>query len=86
MIDRSFVSGLEDGTTEAAIVRSTIQLAHDLGLRVVAEGVETSDVLGRLSSFGCDAVQGFLLGRPVPGEDLWPALTAPDPAALPAAA
>ena len=65
-IDRAFITGLVDSQAEVAIVRSTIQLAHDLGLRVVAEGVETSAVLARLADLGCDAVQGYLLGRPSP--------------------
>jgi EAL domain-containing protein (putative c-di-GMP-specific phosphodiesterase class I) len=74
-IDRSFVAGLGSGTAEIAIIRSTIQLAHDLGLRVVAEGVETSAVIGHLAELGCDLVQGYLLGRPVPARELLPALT-----------
>ncbi len=74
-IDRSFVAGLADGTAEVAIVRSTIKLAHDLGLRVVAEGVETSAVLAHLCELECDAVQGYLFGRPMPAEDLWPTLS-----------
>jgi EAL domain-containing protein (putative c-di-GMP-specific phosphodiesterase class I) len=74
-IDRSFVTGLGSGTAEVAIIRSTIQLAHELGLRVVAEGVETSAVLGHLAGLGCDLVQGYLLGRPAPARELLPALT-----------
>jgi diguanylate cyclase (GGDEF)-like protein len=74
-IDRSFVAGLASGTAEIAIIRSTIQLAHDLGLRVVAEGVETSAVIGHLAELGCDLVQGYLLGRPAPARELLPALT-----------
>jgi EAL domain-containing protein (putative c-di-GMP-specific phosphodiesterase class I) len=78
-IDRRFVAGLADHTAESAIVRSTIALAHDLGLRVVAEGVETSSVLAALADLGCDAVQGFLLGRPTPASAVWPLLSgAPD--------
>ena len=70
-IDRHFVAGLAHGNAEAAIVRSTVQLAHDLGLRVVAEGVESSAVLAELARLGCDAVQGFLFGQPGPADGLW---------------
>ncbi|HWJ62923.1 MAG TPA: EAL domain-containing protein, partial [Acidimicrobiales bacterium] len=47
------------------VVEATIELAHSLGIEAIAEGVETSDQLDRLGALGCDAVQGFLLGRPV---------------------
>jgi EAL domain-containing protein (putative c-di-GMP-specific phosphodiesterase class I) len=50
----------------ALIVGSTIALAHGLGLRVVAEGVEDSETLSALTAAGCDLVQGYLLGRPAP--------------------
>ena len=65
-IDRSFVKDLEGGGANAVIVASTIDLAHALGMTVVAEGVETEDVLALLSAAGCDTIQGFLLGRPAP--------------------
>jgi diguanylate cyclase (GGDEF)-like protein len=64
-IDRSFVSGLDVNAADLAIVRSTISLAHDLGLRVVAEGVETPKVADELESLGCDLLQGYLIGRPI---------------------
>jgi EAL domain-containing protein (putative c-di-GMP-specific phosphodiesterase class I) len=73
-IDRRFVTDLDSEQSDAAIVRSTIQLAHDLGLRVVAEGVENTAVLALLADLGCDAVQGYLLGRPGPAGGVWPAL------------
>lgn len=66
-IDRSFVTALTSDAVSAAIVRSTIELAHELGLGVVAEGVEDEAVLDALRSMGCDVAQGFGLGRPVPG-------------------
>jgi diguanylate cyclase (GGDEF)-like protein len=69
-IDRSFVIGMADDASDAAIVRSTIDLARHLGLAVVAEGVETSEVLDVLASLDCDVVQGFLLSRPLPAEAL----------------
>jgi len=67
-IDRSFVFGMDADQRDAAIVRSTIGLAHDLGLQVVAEGVETPGHVARLREAGCDIVQGYHLGRPLPAE------------------
>ena len=64
-IDRSFVMTMEDDEDNAAIVRATIELAHSLDLRVVAEGVETQAGHDRLKRLGCDEIQGFLLSRPV---------------------
>jgi EAL domain-containing protein (putative c-di-GMP-specific phosphodiesterase class I) len=63
-IDRSFVGGMLGNVRDASIVRSTINLAHDLGLRVVAEGVETADALAMLRRLGCDEAQGHLVARP----------------------
>ncbi|MGZ5036847.1 MAG: putative bifunctional diguanylate cyclase/phosphodiesterase [Usitatibacter sp.] len=65
-IDRAFVSGMEADRRNAAIVRSTIELGHNLGLVVVAEGVETEHELAELRRFGCDDAQGFLFSRPMP--------------------
>jgi diguanylate cyclase (GGDEF)-like protein len=64
-IDRAFVSGMEADRRNAAIVRSTIELGHNLGLVVVAEGVETEHELAELRRFGCDEAQGFLFARPM---------------------
>ncbi len=69
-IDRSFVTGMAQSASDSAIVQSTILLAHDLGLRVVAEGVESEECNARLASLGCDLVQGYLFGRPMPAENL----------------
>ncbi len=69
-IDRSFVMQILDSPDDAAIVRSTIQLGHSLGLRVVAEGVETAEALDLLRGYGCDAAQGFHIGRPMPADAL----------------
>ena len=69
-LDRSFVFPMIDDTRAAALVRSTIALAHSLGLRVVAEGVETALVLDELTAYGCDQAQGYYLSRPVPAADL----------------
>jgi diguanylate cyclase (GGDEF)-like protein len=64
-IDRAFVSGMEADRRNAAIVHSTIELGHNLGLTVVAEGVETDHELAELRRFGCDEAQGFLFSRPM---------------------
>jgi diguanylate cyclase (GGDEF)-like protein len=69
-IDRSFVLTLCPGSTDAAIVASTVQLVRALGLRTVAEGVETPLALSTLRELGCDVVQGFLLGRPMPASQV----------------
>ncbi|HEY1596497.1 MAG TPA: bifunctional diguanylate cyclase/phosphodiesterase [Thermoleophilaceae bacterium] len=69
-VDRSFVTDLVSNESDAAIVRSTIELGRSLGLLVVAEGVETGEVLERLAGYGCDVVQGFLVSRPVPAAQL----------------
>jgi diguanylate cyclase (GGDEF)-like protein len=65
-LDQAFVTGLAASETSRTIVASTIQLAHALGLHVVAEGVETCEDWETLDMLGCDAAQGFLLGRPAP--------------------
>jgi diguanylate cyclase (GGDEF)-like protein len=69
-IDRSFISPLGQNETTAAIVGSIIDLAHAVGLEVVAEGVEEAPQLLSLSRMGCDIAQGFYLGRPSPAVDL----------------
>ena len=69
-IDRAFVSEMSDDPASEAIVRSTIDLAHNLGLQVVAEGVEDEDVLMRLRELDCDCVQGFHVERPAPADEL----------------
>ena len=69
-IDRSFVSAMTTSESDAAIVHATIELAHGLGVRVVAEGVETLDHVAALRAMGCDAAQGWHYGRPAPGPHL----------------
>jgi EAL domain-containing protein (putative c-di-GMP-specific phosphodiesterase class I) len=66
---------LSANSGSAVIVRSTIELAHNLGLTVVAEGVEDEAAMALLVEYGCDSVQGYLLGRPCPAGDFatWPA-------------
>lgn len=69
-IDRSFVEFAHQNRGDAVLVRSTVDLAHELGLKVVAEGVETHECLEFLRSVGCDMAQGYLISRPVPSERL----------------
>ncbi|ODJ94720.1 diguanylate cyclase [Pseudomonas viridiflava] len=64
-IDRAFISGLGDGTEDAAIIQAIISMAHSLGLKVVAEGVENQSQLEFLRDHGCDEVQGYLISRPI---------------------
>lgn len=65
-IDRSFIAGMTGDRRSAAIVRSTIELAHALDLEVVAEGVEHRRALNTLVAFGCDFAQGYHFSRPLP--------------------
>jgi EAL domain-containing protein (putative c-di-GMP-specific phosphodiesterase class I) len=65
-IDQSFVGRMAHHASERIIVNSTIDLAHHLGLRAVAEGVEDPALLGELRSLGCDAAQGYAISRPMP--------------------
>ena len=69
-IDKSFVLGLDDSARDALLVKSTIDLAHGLGMKVTAEGVETPTALALLRGMGCDMAQGYLIGRPVSLSDL----------------
>jgi EAL domain-containing protein (putative c-di-GMP-specific phosphodiesterase class I) len=64
-IDKSFVLDMLSDKDAEQIVRSTIDLAHDLGLKVVAEGVETSDALDKLALLGCDMAQGYFVAHPM---------------------
>ena len=69
-VDKSFVGGMEQRPENAKLVHAMINLAHNLDLEVVAEGVETPEQLALLRDFGCDQVQGFLISRPLPLEQL----------------
>jgi EAL domain-containing protein (putative c-di-GMP-specific phosphodiesterase class I) len=69
-VDKSFVARLGDSGRDNAIVRSTVNLAHDLGLKVVAEGVETAALVERVRELGCDEAQGFAVLRPAPGDEV----------------
>ncbi len=65
-IDKSFVKDMAVNHNDAVIVRSTVELGHSLGLKVIAEGVETEAVWDRLKALGCDDAQGYYMGRPLP--------------------
>ncbi len=69
-IDQAFVRGLGQDAADTAIVKSVIDLAHALGLVVVAEGVETAEQVTHLRSLGCDQAQGYFFARPQPAEEL----------------
>jgi EAL domain-containing protein (putative c-di-GMP-specific phosphodiesterase class I) len=73
-IDRSFVSGMCDDPSDATIVRSTIDLGRNLGLTIVAEGVESLEIWNALRELGCSLAQGYLIGRPMPAQELVPHL------------
>jgi diguanylate cyclase (GGDEF)-like protein len=90
-IDRSFVTGMAQRAEDLTIVRSIIELAHNLGLRTVAEGVENPAEIELLTAMGCEAVQGYLLARPAVAEELDEVLRSgrielPRPAGAPAPA
>ena len=68
-IDKPFVMAMEKDDDDAKIVRSTIDLAHNLGLSVVAQGVENAIVYNRLKELRCDEAQGYFMGKPMPAAD-----------------
>ncbi len=69
-IDRSFIADLETSDNDKVLVKSIIEMAHALNLKVVAEGIETEAQLNILKDFGCDQAQGYLFNRPIPVEDI----------------
>ena len=69
-IDRSFISQLAEGMPEAVIARSVVDLAHNLGMTAVGEGIETEAALAMLRSYRCDLGQGWHLGRPLPASEV----------------
>jgi EAL domain-containing protein (putative c-di-GMP-specific phosphodiesterase class I) len=75
-IDRSFVSNIAPGSTDLGLVRSILDLAHGLGMVVVAEGIETEAQADALRQLGCSVGQGFLFGRPLPAAQAVDLLTA----------
>jgi diguanylate cyclase (GGDEF)-like protein/PAS domain S-box-containing protein len=78
-IDKSFVMEMMKDPDDVMIVRSTIELTHNLGLKVVAEGVESKEVLDQLTTLGCDGAQGYYISRPISASELnvWFTETAP---------
>lgn len=68
-IDKSFVQHMLTSTDSASIVRATITLAHDLGIKVVAEGVESEAIWNKLSELGCDVAQGYFISKPIPADE-----------------
>ncbi|MBL8482701.1 MAG: EAL domain-containing protein, partial [Rhodocyclaceae bacterium] len=68
-IDKSFVEDMLTDHASDVIVRSTIELAHNLDLQVVAEGVENRDFWARLAQNGCDVAQGYEISKPIPADD-----------------
>ena len=74
-IDKSFVGGMEDREENRKLVHAMINLAHNLQLQVVAEGVETPEQLALLRDFACDQVQGYLISKPLPITELVEYLT-----------
>jgi diguanylate cyclase (GGDEF)-like protein/PAS domain S-box-containing protein len=81
-VDAAFVRDMVDDASDRAIVRATVALAHELDMKVVAEGVETVEQLRLLREIGCDGVQGYLLARPMPADQVEALLR--QPPALPA--
>ena len=68
-IDKSFVLGMEQSESDCTIVKSVIALAHDLGLTVVAEGIETDEIWAIVDGFRCDVGQGYHFGKPMPARE-----------------
>ena len=68
-LDRTFLTGAPRDRRAVSVIRSTVDLAHSLGLRIVAEGIENLDALALVDNLGCDAAQGYLMGRPVAASD-----------------
>ncbi len=68
-IDRSFIIGAHERRDDVTIIMSTIELAHNMGLKVVAEGVETREAWNLLRRLGCDLVQGYLISKPLSAAD-----------------
>lgn len=69
-IDRTFINAMKIGSRDAHLAQAIVAMGRSLQLRVIAEGVETAEQLALLETFGCDEVQGFFLGRPMPAEEL----------------
>ncbi len=81
-IDRSFVMNMLNDANDAMIVRATVELGKNLGLQVVAEGVEDRETWDLLASYGCDEAQGYFFSRPIPADEFWRWLSVRDPNAM----
>ena len=81
-IDRSFVMNMMADANDSMIVRATVELGKNLGLQVVAEGVEDRETWDMLASFGCDEAQGYFFSRPIPSDEFWRWLSVRDPNAM----
>lgn len=68
-IDKSFISDVLQSENDAVIVKATINLAHNLGLQVTAEGVESQQVMNLLQEYDCDLAQGYFFSKPIPCEE-----------------
>ena len=85
-VDRSFVTGMNTSANDFMIVRATVELGQNLGLRVVAEGVEDRETFDRLGDFGCDEAQGYYIARPMPADEFgrWLSVRSPEAIVYPA--
>ena len=81
-IDQSFVTRMMESQSDRILVRSTIELAHELGLKVVAEGVEDAACLATLKTLNCDTAQGWHIGKPIVADEFFAAFVASDPVPL----
>ena len=81
-IDRSFVMNMMVDANDTMIVRATVELGKNLGLQVVAEGVEDRETWDTLAAFGCDEAQGYFFSRPIPADEFWRWLSVRDPNAM----
>ena len=77
-IDKVFVENLANGNSDAFLVKSTIDLAHSLGMKLTAEGVETADVLAILRAMGADMIQGYFIAKPLAVDDFLGFMQCPD--------
>src|SRR4030067_3261762 len=69
-IDKSFITDMLKNSSDAVIVRAAIELGHNLGFKVVAEGVENQEVWNQLKDLGCDSAQGYFMSHPLPPDKL----------------
>ena len=74
-IDRSFIINLTDDSSDKALVEAIVVMAHKLGMKTIAEGVETAAQRDQLAAYGCDYAQGYLYSRPVPAAEFEKLLT-----------